>query len=45
MALQDDKQKHISNWQASGLSQAAIAGRDDIKLPALILVTIKPAEP
>ncbi|MCC7135821.1 MAG: hypothetical protein IT528_05420 [Nitrosomonas sp.] len=23
MALQDDKQKHISNWQASGLSQAA----------------------
>ncbi len=23
MALQDDKQKHISDWQASGLSQAA----------------------
>ncbi|MEY3123325.1 MAG: hypothetical protein RI993_2150, partial [Pseudomonadota bacterium] len=23
MALQDDKQKHISSWQASGLSQAA----------------------
>jgi hypothetical protein len=23
MALQDDQQKHISDWQASGLSQAA----------------------
>ncbi|MBK6618497.1 MAG: IS66 family insertion sequence element accessory protein TnpB [Nitrosomonas sp.] len=62
MALQDDKQKHISSWQASGLSQAAYCralglnaktfgnwlrahrrGRDDIKLPALIPVTIKPA--
>ena len=62
MALQDDQQKHISDWQASGLSQAAYCRahglnaktfgnwlrahrreRNDIKSPALIPVTIKPA--
>ena len=62
MALRDDQQKHISDWQASGMSQTAYCrahglnaktfgswvrvhrrGRNTIKSPALIPVTIKPA--
>jgi transposase-like protein len=62
MALQDNQQKHINDWQASGLSQAAYCrvhglnaktfgnwvrthrrGRINIKSPALIPVSIKPA--